>query len=104
MAMNYVKRQLHKRGIAYKALHNGILSCDTALAEISQQIIPTRIDRLLRKWLPHPFTAEDRQVGIRFDISILHAEFSLTPLFECPAQGRVIFEELIPGKPGPGLQ
>ena len=104
MAMNYVKRQLHKRGITYKALHNGILSCDTALAEISQAITSTRIDRLLSKWLAHPFTAEDRRAGNRFDISILQAEFSLTPVFERPVQGRVFFEEVIPGKPGPGLQ
>jgi hypothetical protein len=41
---------------------------------------------LLRKWLaklPHPYTAKDRKVGHRYQVSILQAEFSRTRL-PCP--------------------
>ena len=57
-----------------------------------------KVDALLRKWLarlPHPFTAPDRQQGIRYDVSILQAEFALTQVFDRPAQGRVFFEEVV---------
>lgn len=96
----YVKRQLDKRGIAYEALDNGILSCEDpeTLRKICEEVTDSRIERLLRKWLrrlPHPFTAEDQSAGIRYDISILQAEFSLTQVFDRPVQGRVFFEEVI---------
>jgi hypothetical protein len=53
---------------------------------------------LLRKWLarlPHPFTAEDRQAGYRYDVSILQAEFSLTQVLDRPLTGRILFEEVL---------
>ena len=43
----------------------------------------------------HPFTVSDRQQGIRYDVSILRAEFALTQVFDRPAQGRVFFEEAV---------
>ncbi len=57
-----------------------------------------RIDGLLRKWLarlPHPFTAEDRGAGYRYDLSILQAEFSLTQVLDRPLTGRILFEDII---------
>ena len=53
---------------------------------------------MLRKWLrllPHPFTAEDRQAGYRYDVSILQAEFSLTQVLDRPEHGRLFFEQVI---------
>jgi hypothetical protein len=53
---------------------------------------------LFRKWLrrlPHPFTPQDRARGIRYDLSILQAEFSLTQVLDQPVTGRVFFEEVI---------
>ena len=96
----YVKRQLAKRGVAYEAADNGILSCaDPALAqELADSLTAERIDDLLRKWLkrlPHPFTRDDRAAGIRYGVSMLQAEFALTQVFDRPAQGRVFFEETI---------
>ena len=58
----------------------------------------TRSTLLLRKWLarlPHPFEASDRQQGIRYDISMLQAEFARTEVFDRPVQGRVFFEEVL---------
>ena len=96
----YAKRQLEQRGIEYEALDNGILSCEdpAALQRIGDQLSAPHIDALLRKWLrrlPHPFTAKDRTRGIRYDPSILQAEFSLTQLLDQPVTGRVFFEEVI---------
>jgi hypothetical protein len=96
----YVKRQLERRGIPYEALDNGILSCPdpAALQRICDELSPAHIDALLRKWLrrlPHPFTAKDRAWGIRYDLSILQAEFSLTQVLDQPVTGRVFFEEVI---------
>ena len=96
----YAKRQLERRGIAYEALDNGILSCEDpmALQAICDELSAEKIDALFRKWLqrlPHPFTAKDRAQGIRYELSILQAEFSLTQVFDRAVTGRVFFEEVI---------
>jgi hypothetical protein len=96
----YVKRQLAKEGIAFEALDNGILSCANPerLQQLCDRLSAAKIDKLLRKWLarlPHPFTAQDRQAGYRYDVSILQAEFSLTQVLDRPLSGRVFFEEVI---------
>src|SRR5712692_8077751 len=95
----YAKRQLAQRGIKYEALDNGILTCDNpaTLQRICDQLSASQIDALLRKWLrrlPHPFTTKDRSRGIRYDVSILQAEFSLTQVLDQPVTGRVFFEEV----------
>jgi len=96
----YLKRQLTREGIAFEALDNGILSCESP--ERAQQICdglsPEKIDAFVRRWLgrlPHPFTPEDRRARYLYDISILQAEFSLTQVLDRPVQGRVFFEQVI---------
>ena len=96
----YAKRQLEKAGIAYEALDNGILSCaePQRLQQILEQLDETRIEAVVRKWfarLPHPFTAEDRAAGYRYELSILQAEFARTQVFDRPLSGRHLFEEVI---------
>src|SRR3954452_24898277 len=96
----YVKRQLAKEGIAFEALDNGILSCadPQRLQQLCDGLSDSRIDQLLRKWLarlPHPFTAQDRAAGSRYEVSVLQAEFSLTQVLDRPLCGRVFFEEVI---------
>ncbi len=96
----YLKRQLTKEGIAYEAADNSIISCaDPArLQALATELIAPRIEGLLRKWLarlPHPFTAEDRAAGYRYDLSILQAEFALTQVLDRPVTGRLLFEEII---------
>lgn len=96
----YAKRQLAQRSVAHEALDNGFLTCaDPAqLQAICDGLSAERIDGLLRKWLarlPHPFTAEDRAAGYRYDISILQAEFSLTQVLDRPLHGRILFEDII---------
>jgi hypothetical protein len=68
------------------------------LQAICDRLGPDQIDALLRKWLtrlPHPFSAEDRSAGYRYDISILQAEFSLTQMLDKPVSGRMFFEQVI---------
>ena len=68
------------------------------LQQICDRLSADKIDRLLRKWLsrlPHPFTAEDRQAGYRYDLSILQAEFSLTQVLDRPVHGRLFCEQVI---------
>jgi hypothetical protein len=96
----YLKRQLSKEGIAFEALDNGLLSCADAvrLQEICDGLDAPLIDGLLRKWLdrlPHPFTAQEREAGFRYDMSILQAEFALTQVLDRPVNGRILFEEVI---------
>ena len=96
----YLKRQLARRGIAFEALDNGILECaePERMQEIAWQVTSWRLDALFRKWLarlPHPFTAADRARGIRYDMSILQAECTLTQVFDRPLHGRVLFEEVL---------
>jgi hypothetical protein len=96
----YAKCQLGQQGIGFKALDNGFVSCQNPerLRAICEEMGPQQIDALLRRWLarlPHPFTAEDRQAGYRYDLSILQAEFSLTQVLDRPLHGRILFEEII---------
>jgi hypothetical protein len=96
----YAKRQLAKEGIALEALDNGILSRadPRRLQQLCDGLSGGEIDALLRKWLarlPHPFTAEDRKAGYRYQASILQAEFALTQVLDRPLTGRIFFEEVI---------
>ena len=96
----YAKRQLERRGIRYEALDNGVLSCEdpAMLQKICDELSAEKIDALFRKWLrrlPHPFTAKDRSKGIRYELSMLQTEFSLTQVLDRPVTGRVFFEEVI---------
>jgi hypothetical protein len=66
----YAKRQLARKGIAFEALDNGVLSCAAPqrLQQICDGLCAEKIDGLLRKWLrvlPHPFTGADRKAGYR---------------------------------------
>jgi hypothetical protein len=52
----------------------------------------------LDKWLailPNPFSNADRDAGYHYDLSILHAEFSLTQMLDAPVSGRIFFEQVI---------
>ena len=96
----FLKRQLAKRGIGFEPLDNGILRCadPVAMQRLANGLTAKRIDALLRKWLarlPHPFSSSDREQGIRYDISMLQAEFARTEVFDRPLAGRVFFEEVV---------
>jgi hypothetical protein len=90
--------------IAFTAVNNGLQACagPQRLQAICDELSADKIDALLRKWLrrlPHPFTADDRRAGYRYDISILQAQFALTQVLDKPAHGRLLFEQIIRYKP-----
>ncbi len=96
----YAKRQLDRRGIAYEPLENGFLTCadPRQLQKICEGLSDKKIRTFVQKWfrrLPHPFPRKDQSLGIRYDISILQAEFALTQVFDRPLTGRVFFEQVI---------
>jgi len=96
----YLKQQLTQRHIAFEALDNGLLSCgDRATAQrLSDGLTDKKIEAMFRKWLarlPHPFSAQDRKAGYRYDLSVLQAEFSLTQVWDRAVHGLCFFEEVI---------
>jgi hypothetical protein len=96
----WAKRQLEHQGVRYEALDNGFLACDDpeALQTICDSFSVEHIEAFFRKWLrqlPHPFTAEDREAGFRYDLSILQLEMSTTQVFDKPLSGRLFFEQVI---------
>jgi hypothetical protein len=96
----WAKRQTTTAGIGFTALDNGFAAVDDppAVQAICNGLGAEQIDGLLRKWLarlPHPFTADDRAAGYRYDISMLQVEFSLTQMLDTPVSGRVFFEQVI---------
>jgi hypothetical protein len=96
----YLKCQLAQRGIAFQALDNGLLACADlpAAQRISNGLSDTKIEAFFRKWLarlPHPYSAQDRRAGYRYDLSVLQAEFSLTQVWDRPVHGRCFFEEVL---------
>ena len=96
----YLKCQLERRGIDYEALDNGISWCKDvpAAQRICGRFDEQKIEAFFRKWLrrlPHPFSAQDRRAGYRYDLSILQAEFSLTQIWDQAVSGRCFFEEVI---------
>ncbi len=95
----YAKCQL-RRGIAFEALDNGVrcFADPEALQHVCDGFDTAFIDGLARKCfehLPHPYTPQDRAAGLRYGISILQAEFSLTQVLNRPASGRVFFKDVI---------
>jgi hypothetical protein len=96
----WARRQLQRKGIAYEALDNGLLSCahPEKLQQTCDSLRPEDIERLLRKWLkriPLPVRPEDRAAGYDWSLSIWQMEVSLTQIFDRPLRGREFFEEII---------
>jgi len=96
----YAKRQLMKENIEFKALDNGIESCQNPerLQQICDEFSAQTIWALFDKWmsvLPQAFTQEDRDAGYRYNLSILQVEFSLTQVFDRAVTGRYFFEQVI---------
>jgi hypothetical protein len=96
----YLKCQLHRKGIAFEALDNGLLSCAEvpAAQRIADGLSAEKIEAFFRKWLrhlPHPFGRKDRAAGYRYELSVLQAEFSLTQVWDRGTSGRCFFEEVI---------
>ncbi|HEY2295613.1 MAG TPA: hypothetical protein VGM86_33325 [Thermoanaerobaculia bacterium] len=96
----WAKRQLAKKGIAYKALDNGFLECADAEApqEVCDALGPQDVEAFLARWLerlPMPLTSADRAAGYDWKLSIWQMEVSRTQVFDRPVRGREFFEEVM---------
>jgi hypothetical protein len=96
----WAKQQARKQGIDFETLDNGFLSCSdpVALQSICNELGPEQIQAFLEKWqerLPWRLTAQDREAGFAYRLSIWQAEFSRTQVFADPVQGRQWFEAII---------
>ena len=97
---HWAQRQAARAGIGHISMDNafGAVADPAGLQAICDRLGPEQIDALLRKWLailPHPFTADDRAAGYRYELSVLQAEFSLTQMLDRPVAGRIFFEQVI---------
>ena len=89
----YVKRQLAKRGVAFEALDNGILSCaDPALAQrLADGLDAEKIDDLVLRGSSACRTRSRATTGRRGSARRSPSclpEFALTQVLDRPVQGR----------------
>jgi len=96
----WAKRQLAKRGIGYVALDNGFRAVDdpALLDEVTASLGAAEIRAYFARWmheLPQPLTAEDRDAGYGYALSMLQVEVSDTRVFDRPIRGRQWFEATI---------
>jgi hypothetical protein len=96
----WAKRQAEQRGIAFAALDNGFRSVQDAdaLAGICQTLYYRDIEKFWARWqavLPSPLSAEDRDRGYDYRLSIRQLELSDTRVFERPAPARAWFELML---------
>jgi hypothetical protein len=96
----WAKRQMEKQGVAFETLDNGFRSCadPQKLQQTCDRLGPEDIERLLRKWLerlPLPLSAQNREAGYDWQLSIWQMEVSLTQIFDRPQRGREFFEEVM---------
>jgi len=95
----WAKRQMQKQGVAFETLDNGFRSCADPgrLQETCDRLGAEDIERLFRKWLdrlPLPLSAQNREAGYDWQLSIWQMEVSLTQIFDRPQRGREFFEEV----------
>jgi len=99
----WLKRQLAKRGLAFRPLDNGLLSCDdpAAAQALADGLGPAQVRAFFarhRAELPSPLTPADRAAGYDYALSMLQVEVADTRVFDRPIRGRQYFEALIAGQ------
>lgn len=99
-AHEWAKRQASKRGLGWKALDNGFLTCDdpAGLQTVCDSLTDKDIEACFERWLsrvPLPLSAADAEDGFGYHLSILQMEVSRTQVFDRPLRGREFFEEVI---------
>lgn len=97
----WLKRQLTKRGVAFRALDNGLLACadPEAAQRLASALGPMEVKRYLARWLgelPQPLEPGDRAAGHAYALSMLQTEVSDTRVFDRPLRGRQWFEAQLP--------
>ena len=94
------KRQAEERGISFEALDNASRSVQDveALRGICGTLWYRDLERFWERWLailPSPLSAEDRDRGYDYRLSVRQLELSDTRVFNSPAQAREWFELML---------
>lgn len=103
----WAKRQADHAGIGYRALANGFAACDDPvdLQEICDRFGPGDVQAFFDRWIaqiPTPFTAEDRDAGYWWELSMRQVEVSRTLVLDDPRRARRFFEALVADNIGIG--
>jgi hypothetical protein len=103
----WAKRQLEGAGVGYTALANGFASCEgpERLQEICDRFGPHDVQRFFDRWIgqvPTPFSAEDREAGYWWELSMRQVEVSRTLVLDDPRRARRFFEALVADNIGVG--
>ncbi len=96
----FSKRAAARAGIGFTALANGFAATDdpAGLQEICDSLGPGAIRMFCERWwarLPLPLSADDRDAGYWWDISMRQVEVSRTLVFDVPRNTRGFFEALL---------
>ena len=96
----WLKRQLDKRGVGYRALDNGLYDVDDPVLarRLAKSLHAGHILSLysrLQQAAPSILTPADQALGYRYDFAIRQMEVSSTAVFDQPRNGRAFFESVI---------
>jgi hypothetical protein len=103
----WAKRQAEQAGITFTALSNGFHSCSEPerLQAICDTFGPQHVQAFFDRWItqiPTPLTAEDREAGYWWELSMRQVETSRTLVFDDPRRARSFFEALVQDNIGIG--
>ena len=103
----WAKRQARREKVAFSELANGFASCEqpAALQAICDRFGPSDVQGFFDHWMsviPLPLTAEDKNAGYFWELSMRQVEVSRTLVFDDPRRARGFFEALVTDNVGVG--
>jgi hypothetical protein len=103
----WAKRQARREKVAFSELANGFASCEqpAALQAICDRFGPSDVQGFFDRWtsvIPLPLTAEDKNAGYFWELSMRQIEVSRTLVFDDPRRARGFFEALVTDNVGVG--
>jgi len=103
----WAKRQALRDGLAFGELHNGFASCSdpARLQAICDSFAAEHVQAFFDRWIaeiPTPLTAEDRDAGYSWELSMRQVETSRTLVLDDPRRARSFFEALVQDNVGIG--
>jgi hypothetical protein len=103
----WAKRQARREKVAFSELANGFASCEqpAALQAICDRFGPSDVQGFFDRWMsviPLPLTAEDKNAGYFWELSMRQVEVSRTLVFDDPRRARGFFEALVTDNVGVG--
>ena len=103
----WAKRQARRARISFTELANGFATCASPerLQAICDRFGPADVQGFFDRWItriPTPFTADDREAGYFWELSMRQVEVCRTLVFDDPRRARGFFESLVADNVGIG--